>query len=195
MDAMHIERAVLVGHSMGAGLAIGMALDHPERVSKLILISGLPSDVTHNLSNRTIRRGLDTRAPAWLVSLANRMFGGLYTESILKEIVHDPSLLTPAVLDRSNRNRRRPGLFGPVLSAGRHLPEWETRFAPRIETLRVPTLVIWGEEDGVFPLPVGRKLHERIGGAAFVAIPEAGHLPQWERPDVVNPHLLRFLKP
>ncbi len=195
MDALHIDQAVLVGHSMGAGLAIGMALDHPERVRKLVLISGLPPDIKRNLTNRTIRRALETSAPAWVVSFANRLFGGWFTENLLKEIVYDPALLTPAVLDRSNRNRRRPGLFGPVMSAGRHLPEWETRFAPRIGALTPPTLILWGEEDQVFPVAIGRQLHDRIGGSVFVAVPRAGHMPQWERPDVVNPQLLRFLQP
>lgn len=195
MDALHLEQAVLVGHSMGAGVAIGMALDHPERVRRLVLISGLPPDIKRNLTSRTIQRALDTSAPAWFISFANRLFGGLFMENILKEIVYDPALLTPAVLDRSDRNRQRPGLLAPVLSAGRHLPEWETRFAPRIGTLTPSTLIVWGEEDRVFPVAVGRQLHERIGGSAFVAIPGAGHMPQWERPDLVNPRLLEFLQP
>jgi pimeloyl-ACP methyl ester carboxylesterase len=195
MDALHIDQAVLVGHSMGAGVAIGMALDHPQRVRRLVLISGLPPDIKRNLTSRTIQRALDTSAPAWFLSFANRLFGGLFTENILKEIVYDPALLTPAVLDRSNRNRQRPGLLAPVLSAGQHLPEWETRFAPRIGMLTSSTLMVWGEEDRVFPLAVGRELHERIGGSVFVTIPRAGHMPQWERPDLVNPRLLEFLQP
>lgn len=195
MDALHIRQAVLVGHSMGAGLAIGMALDHPDRVTKLVLISGLPRQVKANLTNPTIKRALDTSAPAWLVSFGNWLFGGWFTEGLLKEIVYDPTLLTPAVLDRSNRNRKRPGLFGPVMSAGKNLPLWESRFAPRIGSITQKTLILWGEEDHVFPIPVGRQLHERIPGSSFVAIPRAGHIPQWEQPQLVNPLLLDFLQP
>jgi len=64
MDALHIRQAVLVGHSMGAGLAVGMALEHPDRVTKLVLISGLPQHVRQKLTNPTIKRALDTPAPA-----------------------------------------------------------------------------------------------------------------------------------
>lgn len=195
MDALQIRQAVLVGHSMGAGLAIGMALNHPERVAKLVLISGLPQDVMGSLTNPTIRRALETGTPAWLVSLGNWLFGGLFTEGILKEIVYDPAQLTPAVLDRSNRNRKRPGLFGPVMSAGKNLPVWEHRFAPRIGSITHDTLILWGEEDRVFPLTVGQQLHARVPRSGFAAIPRAGHLPQWEQPRLVNSLLLAFLRP
>jgi pimeloyl-ACP methyl ester carboxylesterase len=195
MDALGIQEATVAGHSMGAGLAIGMALDRPDRVSRLILISGLPPRVRENLTNPTLKRALDTSAPAWLVSFGNWLFGGWFTEGVLKELVYDPTMLTPAVLDRSHRNRKRPGLFGPLLTAGKNLPVWESRYAPRIGAIRHDTLVIWGEADEVFRLPVGQALHRRIPHSTFVSIPRAGHLPQWEQPDRVNRHLLRFLQP
>lgn len=195
MDALHIQQAVVVGHSMGAGLAIGMALERPDRVAKLVLISGLPPRVMDHLANPTIKRALESQAPAWLVAVGNWLFGGWFTERILNEIVHDPALITPAVLERSHRNRQRPGLFGPVLSAGRHLPEWERRFAPRIASIPQETLIVWGEEDRVFPIAVGRQLQALIPRATFASVPLAGHLPQWERPDRANPLLLRFLQP
>ena len=69
MDALKIEQATLVGNSMGAGLAIGMALAYPKRVSDLILIDGLPANVREKLTSPSIKRALDTSAPTWLVSL------------------------------------------------------------------------------------------------------------------------------
>lgn len=195
MDALQIPQAIVAGHSMGAGVAIGLALDHPERVSKLVLISGLPPHVLENLTNPIIKRALETRAPSWLVSLGNWLFGGPMTERILKDIIYDPTQLTPSVLDRSNRNRRRPGVMAPILRVGKTLPLWESRFAPRIGSITQPTLILWGEEDRVFPLAVGRRLHSMIPGSMFVAVPRAGHIPQWEQPGLVNPHMLRFTEP
>jgi pimeloyl-ACP methyl ester carboxylesterase len=95
MDALEISHATLVGNSMGAGLAIAMTLEHPARVAKLVLIGGLPQQIMQKLTSPSIRRALETRAPVWLISLGNRLVGGLMTESILREIVHDPALLTP----------------------------------------------------------------------------------------------------
>jgi pimeloyl-ACP methyl ester carboxylesterase len=180
---------------MGAGLAIGMALAHPTRVDKLVLIDGLPRQVMKKLTSPSVRRALETSAPSWLVSFGNMMFGGLMTESVLKEIVHDPTLLTPAVIERSKRNRQRPGLIKPILSARENLPLWESGFARRIEDILHPTLVIWGEEDRVFPIAVGEELHQTIKGSRFVSISGAGHIPQWERPYVVNQELIAFIEP
>jgi pimeloyl-ACP methyl ester carboxylesterase len=99
------------------------------------------------------------------------------------------------VIDRSYRNRSRPGLIPPILSLTRNLPLWEASFAMRLHEIRHPTLVMWGTEDRVFPPQVGRELHQAIPGSSFVLIAKAGHMPQWEQPESVNPVLLRFLQP
>jgi pimeloyl-ACP methyl ester carboxylesterase len=194
MDALNIQRAALVGNSMGAGLAIGMALEHPDRVSKLVLIDGFPAHVRERLTSPSIQRALDTPAPSWLASLGNWLFGSLIIESVLKEMVHDPALLTPAVVERSNRNRQRPGVMRPLMTARGTLPLWETGYAKRIGQIRHPTLIVWGEEDRVFPIAVGEELHRTITGSSLVRIPNAGHIPQWEQPDLVNPAMIDFLR-
>ena len=194
MDALNIQRAALVGNSMGAGLAIGMALEHPDRVSKLVLIGGLPANVRERLTSPSIRRALNMPAPSWLASFGNWMFGGLMIESVLKEIVHDPALLTPAVIERSNRNRQRPGVMPPLMTVRDTLPLWEAGFAKRIGEIRHPTLVVWGEEDRVFPIAVAEELHRTITGSSLVRVPNAGHIPQWERPDLVNQAMIDFLR-
>ena len=195
LDALRIPQASLVGNSMGAGLAIGMALDQPDRVSKLVLISGLPPRVMDHLANPSIKRALTAGTPSWLVSFGNFLFGGLMVDRILKEIVYDHTLLTPAVLERSNRNRQRPGLIKPLMTVGDNLPAWEERYAPRIGTITQPTMILWGEEDRVFPIKAGKLLHELIPKSAFTAIPRAGHIPQWEQPEPVNAYLRSFLLP
>jgi pimeloyl-ACP methyl ester carboxylesterase len=195
MDGVEIPQAALVGNSMGAGLAIGMVLAHPTRVGKLVLIDGLPQHVMEKLTSPSVRRALETSAPSWLVSFGNWLFGGLMIESVLREIVHDPALLTPAVIERSNRNRQRPGLIKPIMAVRENLPLWESGFATRIDEITHPTLVIWGEEDRVFPIAVGEELHQTIKGSRFTRIPKAGHIPQWERPDLVNQELITFIQP
>ena len=195
MDTVKTPQATLVGNSMGAGLAIGMALAHPARVAKLVLIDGLPQHVMEKLTSPSVRRALETRAPSWLVAFGNRLFGGLMIESVLREIVHDPALLTPAVIERSNRNRQRPGLIKPIMAVRENLPLWESGFATRLGEITHPTMVLWGEEDRVFPIAVGEELHQTIKRSQFIRIPKAGHIPQWEQPDVVNQELITFIRP
>ena len=194
MDALRIRQATLVGNSMGAGLAIGMALTYPDRVSQLVLIDGLPANVRERLTSPSIKRALDTAAPSWLASFGNWLFGGVMIESVLEEIVHDHALLTPAVIERSNRNRQRPGVIPPLMTVRDTLPLWESGFAKRIGEIRHPTLILWGEEDRVFPLPTGEDLQRTIKGSALVRIPNAGHIPQWERPDLANRAMIEFLR-
>ena len=194
MDALGIRQVALVGNSMGAGLAMGMALTYPDRVSQLVLIDGLPANVRERLTSPSIKRALDTAAPSWLASFGNWLFGGVMIESVLKEIVHDPTLLTPAVIERSNRNRQRPGVIPPLMTVRDTLPLWESGFATRIGEIRHPTLILWGEEDRVFPLPTGEDLQRTIKGSALVRIPNAGHIPQWERPDLANRAMIEFLR-
>ena len=194
MDALRIRQATLVGNSMGAGLAIGMALTYPDRVSQLVLIDGLPANVRDRLTSPSIKRALDTAAPSWLASFGNWLFGGVMIASVLEEIVHDPALLTPAVIERSNRNRQRPGVIPPLMTVRDTLPLWESGFAKRIGEIRHPTLILWGEEDRVFPLPIGEDLQRTIKGSALVRIPNAGHIPQWERPDLANRAMIEFLR-
>jgi pimeloyl-ACP methyl ester carboxylesterase len=195
MDAVKISQATLVGNSMGAGLAIGMALARPTRVAKLILVDGLPQHVLEKLTSPSIRRALETNAPSWLVSIGNWLFGGLMMKSVLQEIVHDPALLTPAVIERSNRNRQRLGIIKPIMAFRDNLPLWESEFAARIGAIMHPTLVIWGEDDRVFSIAVGEELHQTIKGSQFTRIPNAGHIPQWEQPDLVNQSLIAFIRP
>ena len=193
MDALHIPHATLVGNSMGAGLAIAMALEQPSRVDQLVLIDGLPQHIMQKLTSPSLRMALETHAPSWLVSLGNWLFGGLMTKSTLREFVHDPELLTPAVIERSNRNRLRPGIFKPILAMKHVLSLWESGLALRLGAVAHPTLVIWGEQDRVFPVAVGEELHQTIKASQFITIPNAGHIPQWEQPALVNQSLIEYI--
>lgn len=195
MDALKIQRASLVGNSMGAGVVSAMAVAHPSRVERLVLIGGLPRGVREKLGDTYVKRAIETRAPVWLIQLGNWFATRGLTRTVLSEIVHDHRLLTPAVIERSYRNRQRPGFIPPLIKLTRNLSLWEQGYAQRLHEIRQPTLVLWGSEDRVFPPAVGRALHETIPGSRFELIPEAGHMAQWERPEAVNALLLDFLHP
>lgn len=193
MDAVGVQRASLVGNSMGAGVAMGMALTYPERVDRLVLIAGLPDRVRDKVTSPLIKRALESRVPVWLAALGNWVAGRSLTRAVLREMVHDERLLTPAVIERSYRNRKRAGLVGPLLAMAGSLPLWEEGFAKRLGDIRHPTLILWGAEDKVFPPQVGKEMHATMPASSFMLIPESGHIPQWERPLAVNPILLEFL--
>jgi pimeloyl-ACP methyl ester carboxylesterase len=80
------------------------------------------------------------------------------------------------------------------MALGKNLPIWEEQFAPRIGKVAQRTLIVWGEEDRVFPIEAGETLNQTIPSSRLIRIPKAGHIPQWEQPDLVNSELLRFLQ-
>jgi len=195
MDELGLPTATLIGNSMGGGVAIGMALTYPERVHRLVLIDGLPDHVRERLVSPLMQRAINTHAPAWLARFGALFLGNRTMEAVLKEIVYDPRLVTPLVLDRSNRNRQRADMITPLLSLRNSLPLWEQHFAPRLKDIRHSTLILWGEHDRLFPPQVGRDLQTIIPHSEFIVIPDAGHIPQWEQPQAVNRHIREFLQP
>ena len=195
MDELGLPTATLIGNSMGGGVAIGMALTYPERVHRLVLIDGLPDHVRERLVSPLMQRAINTHAPAWLARFGALFLGNRTMEAVLKEIVYDPRLVTPLVLDRSNRNRQRADMITPLLSLRNSLPLWDQHFAPRLKDIRQPTLILWGEHDRLFPPQVGRDLLTIIPHSKLIVIPDAGHIPQWEQPQAVNRHIREFLQP
>jgi pimeloyl-ACP methyl ester carboxylesterase len=65
---------------------------------------------------------------------------------------------------------------------------------PRYKDICVPTLILWGEEDKVIPLKIGKMLAEAIPDAKFVVLRGVGHAPHEEAPEKTIPHILEFLK-
>lgn len=195
MDSLGLPTATIVGNSMGAGVALGLALSHPDRVDRLVLIDGFPDHVRERLVSPLMRRAVNTQAPAWLARFGASLFGTRAMEAVLKEIVYDHSLVTPLVLERSNRNRQREDMITPLLALRDSLPLWEQQFAPRLTEVRHPTLILWGEQDRLFPPQVGHDLQALIPQSRLIVIPNAGHIPQWEQPQAVNRHITEFLHP
>lgn len=193
MDTLNIQKATLIGSSMGAGLAIGMSLEHPERVDKLVLIGGFPADVLDNMQSSKTRQFIKHRPAIWLSKLGSRITGRWSIKRILKEIIHDQALISPMVVERVHRLRFQPGFFQAMYSQLDQIPEWETTFAPRLGNISHPTLIIWGAYDKLFPLSVGQALHATIPGSSLLVAPDSGHLTQWETPDFVNAAILQFL--
>jgi len=192
MDTLQLQRATLIGHSMGAGLAIGMSLTYPERVSALVLVSGLPANVLASMTPSMPKR-IIKYWPLWLAELVVRCTGRQAARRILAESIHDHTLLTPIVVNRSHRHRLQLAALRAFYAQTKHIPEWEREFASRLADIGHPTLVLWGTHDKVFPLSVGQAMQRTIPNSEFVVVPNAGHMPQWERPDVVNPAVLKFL--
>lgn len=193
MDNLHLQEAILIGSSMGAGIAMGMSLEHPERVAKLVLIGGFPSGILDNLQSSRTGQFITHRPALWLSKLGSWVTGRWSIKLILKEIIHDHALISPIVVERAHHLRAQPGFFHAMYSQLDQIPEWETTFALRLTEISHSTLIVWGAYDKIFSPSVGQTLHTIIPDSSLLLAPNSGHLPQWENPDFVNPAITRFM--
>src|SRR5262249_44257479 len=104
-----------------------------------------------------------------------------YVRDKMTEVFHDPRLVTPEWVERVRRILTDRALARRVLSlaasAKRH------SLAARLHEIRVPTLLVWGQDDRITPPEVARRFHALIPDAALVFLRECGHAPMLERPE------------
>ena len=192
MKAVGIEKADFVGNSMGCGLILALALTQPKTVNRMVLISGFPEGVLDQARAVYLKRFLRLRMGA-LFSFAYQLLGRRAFGKLLRGIVFDARQITPEVIERAYRLRKDHGKAWPLWSSLCQIDRWEHQFAPRLNEVAAPTLILWGKNDRFFPPSVGEGLHCVIPDSRLVLIPHAGHLPMWEQPDVVNSLILGFL--
>ncbi|MDP3767593.1 MAG: alpha/beta fold hydrolase, partial [Dehalococcoidia bacterium] len=185
LDRLGIDRASVVGHSLGGAVAMRLALRAPRRVSRLVLVDSA-TDRETRLGTRVarfLRPLFPIAAPLTLHARRARKFW-------LRTAVHDPAHVTPEVLEGMFRPTRVKG----TLRAYGRLAVDRARDEPvRPEAIEQPTLILWGEHDRWLPLARGEELARLIPNARLVIVRSAGHLPLEEQPDVSNRALLEFL--
>jgi pimeloyl-ACP methyl ester carboxylesterase len=172
------ERFALVGSSFGSLIALAFALEHPERLKALVLVSPVASV-------RRVRRGavaLSTlvRIPkpfAYLFApLVARIMGGRFLPSEGRaEIVREGRRIAPLEMLRRLKD---------ILAA---------QYLERLERLTVPTLIIQGGRDKLVPPSLARDVAARIPGARLELLREASHLPYMSHPDAFNAFVDDFL--
>jgi len=194
MDKMGIEKATLIGNSMGGGIAWAMAILSPERVDRLILINCVPPDVLNRIENESFRFLIaikDIPVLPYLVIAAGRSKGSI--KWVLHWCVSDIKLITPEVLNRQYHLSKIKGTTQVLYSTLKHADE-ALKFKDKLSLIHHPTLFIWGERDLMLPPHIGETLHQAIPGSTFQRIEKSGHIPMWETPGEVNQAILDFLK-
>ncbi len=185
LDSLHMPDAVLVGHSMGGAIAAQVAIEHPERVRGLVLIGSAGLGAREPIALRIAGWPLVGRA-----ALALRGRG--MTARLLKATYADPEKVTEADVDQYYAPMVQSG-YGRVLRSVLR----EFRFdglQGRLEHVAAPTLVLWGEQDRLVPMGLGRAIAIGIPKAAFLSVAHAGHSVQEEAPDEVNRLIVKFLR-
>jgi pimeloyl-ACP methyl ester carboxylesterase len=183
-----ISRFVLAGNSMGGGVAWRYALAHPEKLSGLILVdaAGYPREGT---STPLVFR--IARAPILGEAFSVFTTKGMI-ESNLKQVMVDDALVTPQKVQRYYDLLMREGNRQATLDRMRAKPDQPNAYQS-IPSIKVPTLILWGEEDPWIPLSDARRFAKEITGAKLVSYPGIGHLPQEEKPQETAQEVAAFL--
>jgi pimeloyl-ACP methyl ester carboxylesterase len=191
--AVHgVERAHIVGHSMGGAIALQMAFSRPNMLDKLVLVDAL---------------GFGTRAHVALRLMALPFIGERMirpsrkgTKNLFKTAFFNPAVLTEEMIDFVIETAGLPGYGEAFLSAGRSFSSvWgvKRKFVQSIvdnaRRLRCPTLVIWGKQDKLLPVEHAHVADSVIANAKLQLFDACGHLPQLEHPEAFNSTVLRFL--
>jgi pimeloyl-ACP methyl ester carboxylesterase len=184
LDDRELDRVVLGGLSLGGYVALAFMRHHAERVSGLVL-----------LDTKASADGDQAREDR--LKMAER--------ALAEGTGFVPEVMLPKLLGQTSRDHR-PEVVEQVTALIREQTPEAVAGAQRgmaaraattdvLATIKVPTLVVTGEEDVVTGPEVGRDLAAGIPGARFLLVEEAGHLVNLEQPEIVNEALLDFLAP
>ena len=176
-----VEQCILVGNSLGGEIAWRYALNHPGQVEKLILIgaAGYPVEIEKLPLTQLPLSYLWLRIPL-IRELSVRFAGPGVVRNSLEYLYGEPEKITDEwvelYFDMSNREGNREALTERMESFSRPSP-WK-----KIPSIKIPTLILWGERDRLIPVENARKFHNDLPCSKLLTFPEAGHMPMEEIP-------------
>ena len=195
MDRIGVERAVVVGNSMGGRIAIEMGLRFPERVDRLCLFAPSPAFLKGREWVRLVKV-LRPELAAFPIMLRRK-------DVVLgtKRMFARPSRLSDAWYEGAadefvrvfSTVRGRIAFFSAARQIYLEEPHGERGFWDRLRTLSPPALFIWGSHDRLVPAKFARHVEKALPQAKSVVLQGCGHVPQFELPEQTHALLREFL--
>ena len=201
MDALEIERAILLGHSFGGGATMETALTIPERIDALVLadVGGLnlnlqPAPKTQSPSAIELFLGTPfVRNPILSATATNPLF----TKTLISAMILDPADATPQtikILQEPLVLEDATNTLGDWLKSVLGPQEISLTSDPaKYQSLTMPTLIIWGDRDTVIPLQEGEYLQSILPNAELVLMKDVNHIPHVEDQEKFIEIVLGFL--
>jgi 2-hydroxy-6-oxonona-2,4-dienedioate hydrolase len=176
---LKIERATLVGNSMGGWIAAIYAAAYPERVDKLVLADA---------GGYAPPKDFDTRA---FFALNPTTREGMKVLSA--RVFYNKAFLSDAAIDQAMAARLAAGDGFTIKSITESIIRGEDFLDDLVKTIKHPTLIVWGREDGLIPLSEGERFHKDITGSTMIVFDHCGHVPNIEKAGEFNAAVIKFL--
>lgn len=176
LSKLNINRCILGGNSLGGSITWAYALEHPEKVSRMILVDagGYPM----------VSKSVPIAFQIARMPVVGNLFKYILPHSIIEKslqnvYVHDDRIMPELIeryYDMACREGNRKAFLDRMKSAVKN-----DKYL-KIKTLTMPTLIIWGKEDGLIPLDVAEKFHKDLPNDTLVVFKDLGHTPMEEDP-------------
>ncbi|MET0443162.1 MAG: alpha/beta fold hydrolase [Pseudorhodoplanes sp.] len=174
MDRLGIAKAAFVGNSIGGRMAWKFAALHPERVTKLVLVS------PDGFASKGFEYGKKPKVPV-MAHAMRYILPRTFLRSSLAPAYGNPALLTEDVVDRYYEMMLAPGSRSALIARMEQTVLRDP--VPLLRQIRVPVLLVWGDKDAMIPVANAADYLRELPQARLVTFPGLGHVPHEEAPD------------
>ena len=177
---LKLERASLVGNSLGGWAAAAYTLAHPEKVERLVLVDAAGFAITGDVDPRVLN-GLNPSTRDAVKQVMSLVF---YNKQIYA---------SDAAVDLLFARKMTAGDGYTIQRFIDSITRGEDVLDNKLGAVKQPTLIIWGREDGLTPIAMGERFKKEIQGSELVVLEKCGHVPQLEKAAEFNAALVKFL--
>jgi len=177
---LKLDRASLVGNSLGGWTAAAYALAHPEKVERLVLVDAAGFAITGDVDPRVLN-GLNPSTRDAVKQVMSLVF---YNKQIFA---------SDAAVDLLFARKMTAGDGYTIQRFIDSITRGEDVLDNKLGAVKHPTLIIWGREDGLTPIAMGERFKKEIPGSQLVVLEKCGHVPQLEKAAEFNAALAKFL--
>lgn len=182
LEQFGYSKAHIVAHSMGGQIALNMAVIAPEKINKLVLLC----------SSGYLKRAKKSLVfTSYLPYFDKFVYYYIQRKGVinhLKNVFFDQTLINDEMIEEFGKPLDDKGFYKALIRLLRHR---EGDLLPKqLQNIHVPTLLIWGEEDRVVPVEVGKRLVSDLPDARLITYEKTGHLITEERPELVFKNIM-----
>lgn len=192
---LDVPHASIVGHSLGGGVAMQLAYQHPELCDRLVLISsgGLGREVSWLLRILTLpgaEQVMPFAFPRWVADRGSEASRFLRNRGLSAPRLGEMWRSYTSLAGAENRQAFLRTIRTVIDVRGQTISAHDRLYL----AAHIPTLIVWGEQDAIIPVSHGYGAHEAIAGSRLEILPGVGHFPHTEAPDRLIAVLLDFFE-